>query len=67
MISTIEPVVDTPEEAPAKKLVKLSVTIEEAEFNRDIDAAFRVMRSFLIFSRREASSREAAVRFTEGT
>src|SRR5438094_239863 len=40
-MSTIEPVVDTPEDAPAKKLVKLSVTIDEAEFDRDIDNAFQ--------------------------
>ena len=43
MNSTIEPVVDTPEDAPAKKLVKLSVTIDEAEFDRDIDTAFRTI------------------------
>lgn len=43
MISTIEPVVDTPEDAPAKKLVKLSVTIDESEFDRDIDTAFRTI------------------------
>jgi hypothetical protein len=41
--STIEPVVDTPEDAPAKKLVKLSVTIDEDEFDRDIDQAFRTI------------------------
>jgi trigger factor len=41
--STIAPVVDTPEDAPAKKLVKVSVTIDEAEFDRDIDAAFRAI------------------------
>jgi trigger factor len=41
--STIEPVVDTPEDAPAKKLVKLSVTIDESEFDRDIDMAFRTI------------------------
>jgi trigger factor len=41
--STIAPVVDIPEDAPAKKLVKVSVTIEEAEFDRDIDAAFRTI------------------------
>jgi trigger factor len=41
--STLEPVVDTPEDAPAKKLVKLSVTIDEAEFDRDIDMAFRTI------------------------
>jgi trigger factor len=35
--------VDTPEDAPAKKLVKLSVTIDEAEFDRDIDTAFRTI------------------------
>jgi trigger factor len=35
--------VDTPEDAPAKKLVKLSVTIDEAEFDRDIDIAFRTI------------------------
>ncbi|HEX3089842.1 MAG TPA: trigger factor [Ilumatobacteraceae bacterium] len=34
---------DTPEDAPAKKLVKLSVTIDEAEFDRDIDMAFRTI------------------------
>ena len=34
---------DTPEDAPAKKLVKLSVTIDEAEFDRDIDKAFRTI------------------------
>ncbi len=34
---------DTPEDAPAKKLVKLSVTIDEAEFDRDIDQAFRTI------------------------
>ena len=34
---------DTPEDAPAKKLVKLSVTIDEAEFDRDIDIAFRTI------------------------
>src|SRR3954470_8805681 len=42
-MSTIEPVVDTPEDAPTKKLVKLSVTIDEAEFDRDIDNAFRAI------------------------
>jgi trigger factor len=35
--------VDTPEDASAKKLVKLSVTIDEAEFDRDIDIAFRTI------------------------
>ena len=40
-MSTIAPVEDTPEDAPAKKLVKVSVTIDEAEFDRDIDTAFR--------------------------
>jgi trigger factor len=35
--------VDTPEDAPAKKLVKVSVTIDEAEFDRDIDMAFRTI------------------------
>ena len=34
---------DTPEDAPAKKLVKVSVTIDEAEFDRDIDMAFRTI------------------------
>ncbi len=29
------------EEAPGKRLVKLSLTVEEAEFDRDIDQAFR--------------------------
>ncbi len=43
MNSTISPVVDTPEDAPAKKLVKVSVTIDEAEFDRDIDMAFRTI------------------------
>ena len=43
MNSTIEPVVDTPEDASAKKLVKVSVTIDEAEFDRDIDMAFRAI------------------------
>ena len=43
MNSTIAPVEDTPEDAPAKKLVKLSVTIDEAEFDRDIDMAFRTI------------------------
>src|SRR3954453_6656730 len=42
-MSTIEPVVETPEDAPNKKLVKLSVTIDEAEFDRDIDNAFRAI------------------------
>jgi trigger factor len=41
--STLSPVVDAPEEAPTKKLVKLSVTIDEAEFDRDIDMAFRTI------------------------
>jgi trigger factor len=41
--STIEPVVDTPEDAPARKLVKVSVTIDESEFDRDIDNAFRAI------------------------
>ena len=40
MRSTIEPV-DAPEDAPGKKLVKLSVTVGEDEFDRDIDQAFR--------------------------
>lgn len=40
MRSTIEPV-DAPEEAPDKKLVKLSITVGEDEFDRDIDQAFR--------------------------
>ncbi|MEP7113652.1 MAG: trigger factor, partial [Ilumatobacteraceae bacterium] len=34
---------DTPEDTPAKKLVKVSVTIDEAEFDRDIDMAFRTI------------------------
>ena len=34
---------DTPEEAATKKLVKLSVTIDESEFDRDIDMAFRTI------------------------
>jgi len=42
-MSTIEPVVETPEDAPNKKLVKLSVTIDESEFDRDIDNAFRAI------------------------
>src|SRR4051794_7290920 len=42
-MSTIEPVVEAPEDAPNKKLVKLSVTIDEAEFDRDIDNAFRAI------------------------
>ena len=29
------------EDAPGKRLVKLSLTVEEAEFDRDIDQAFR--------------------------
>jgi trigger factor len=41
--STIAPVEDTPQDAPAKKLVKVSVTIDEAEFDRDIDNAFRAI------------------------
>ena len=40
MKSTIQPV-ETPEDAPAKKLVKLSVIVDEDEFDRDIDKAFR--------------------------
>ncbi len=40
MRSTIEPV-EAPDDAPAKKLVKLSITVEEDEFDRDIDQAFR--------------------------
>ncbi len=43
MNSTIAPVEDTPEDAPVKKLVRLSVTIDEAEFDRDIDNAFRTI------------------------
>jgi trigger factor len=35
--------VDSPEDTPAKKLVKVSVTIDEAEFDRDIDNAFRTI------------------------
>jgi trigger factor len=42
-MSTIAPVEDNPEDAPVKKLVKVSVTIDEAEFDRDIDAAFRTI------------------------
>ncbi|HEY7625409.1 MAG TPA: trigger factor, partial [Ilumatobacteraceae bacterium] len=46
-MSTIEPVEansdDTTEATPPKKLVKLSVTIDEAEFDRDIDNAFRTI------------------------
>jgi trigger factor len=38
--STIEPV-EAPEDAPAKKLVKLSVVVDVDEFDRDIDQAFR--------------------------
>jgi trigger factor len=38
--STIEPV-DASEDAPDKKLVKLSITVGEDEFDRDIDQAFR--------------------------
>ncbi len=37
MNSTLENIEDT----PGKRLVKLSVTIDEAEFDRDIDRAFR--------------------------
>ena len=43
MNSTIAPVEDSPEDVSVKKLVKLSVTIDEAEFDRDIDAAFRTI------------------------
>ena len=42
-MSTIAPVEDNPEDAPVKKLVKVSVTIDEAEFDRDIDAAFKTI------------------------
>jgi trigger factor len=35
--STLEPL----EDAPGKRVVKLSLTVDEAEFDRDIDAAFR--------------------------
>lgn len=42
MKSTIAPAEDTVvEERPPRKLVRLSVTIDEAEFDRDIDQAFR--------------------------
>ncbi len=41
MNSTIAPVEDIAQDAPVKKLVKVSVTIDEAEFDRDIDTAFR--------------------------
>ncbi len=37
MKSTVENI----EEAPGKRVVKLSLTVEEAEFDRDIDQAFR--------------------------
>ena len=37
MKSTIENL----EDAPGKRLVKLSLTVDEAEFDRDIDRAFR--------------------------
>ncbi len=40
MKTSIEPVAPT-DETPAKNLVKVSVSIPEAEFERDIDAAFR--------------------------
>ncbi|MCU1501562.1 MAG: tig [Ilumatobacteraceae bacterium] len=40
MKSTIEPV-EAADEAPAKKLVKLSVTVDPDEFDRDVDQAFR--------------------------
>ncbi|MGZ6982848.1 MAG: trigger factor, partial [Ilumatobacteraceae bacterium] len=43
VMSTIAPVEDNPEDAPVKKLVKVSVTIDEAEFDRDIDAAFKTI------------------------
>ena len=39
-MSTIAPVDDNSEATPLKKLVKVSVTIDEAEFDRDIDTAF---------------------------
>ncbi len=42
-MSTIAPVEDNPQDAPAKKLVKVSVTIDEAEFDRDIDTAFKTI------------------------
>ncbi|HEX2782151.1 MAG TPA: trigger factor [Ilumatobacteraceae bacterium] len=42
-MSTIAPVEDNPEDAPVKKLVKVSVTIDEAEFDRDIDTAFKTI------------------------
>ena len=41
MNSTIAPVEDSSEETSNKKLVKLSVVIDEDEFGRDIDNAFR--------------------------
>lgn len=40
MNSTIESV-DAPEDAPARALLKLSVIIDESEFDRDVDNAFR--------------------------
>ena len=42
-MSTIAPVEDNSEATPVKKLVKVSVTIDEAEFDRDIDTAFRTI------------------------
>ena len=42
-MSTIAPLEDNPEDAATKKLVKVSVTIDEAEFDRDIDTAFRTI------------------------
>ena len=41
MNSTIAPVEDSSEETSNKKLVKLSVVIDEDEFDRDIDQAFK--------------------------
>jgi trigger factor len=42
-MSTIAPVDDNSEATPLKKLVKVSVTIDEAEFDRDIDTAFKTI------------------------
>jgi trigger factor len=42
-MSTIAPVDDNSEATPPKKLVKVSVTIDEAEFDRDIDTAFKTI------------------------
>jgi trigger factor len=37
----VKSTLETLEEAPGKRLVKLSLTVDEAEFDRDIDQAFR--------------------------